>query len=376
MRDDLKGRNLTFTEIAKLVGENWQNLSPAEKERYESQAQAIKDKYLRDLAEYKKTPEYQRYMAYLQEFKAKHAPSQGPYDARTSLIACPLTIFVSADKDASKRVRLSDSGSQSRGSPSANPTRMSRSDSGTSSLKGSEPPTERQQRLDSTVSSGESQNAGASVAPPMTIPSPDESIDSPVLSNGDRSPVPTAYLRDLSRLSAPSSSSLGDDQGREQQNIQRHLPSLSDVFDEQNRLLGTMSPSNECNGFHFPVAHASNAGPPLGYNGVNSRGPTFRTEQASPSISSQSPQNPPYSHSRTPADGSLPIHALLASRPEAAYRPEVAYESSQPPLHAHESSFHVEQKPLLTHQSPNGVGFPTANGAHLSTTPKFWSITN
>lgn len=73
MRDELKGRNLTFTEIAKLVGENWQSLSQAEKEPYESQAQAIKDRYHNDLAEYKKTPEYKKYMTYLQEFKAKHA---------------------------------------------------------------------------------------------------------------------------------------------------------------------------------------------------------------------------------------------------------------------------------------------------------------
>lgn len=72
MREDLKGRNLTFTEIAKLVGENWQNLSAAEKEPYESQAQAVKEKYQRDLADYKKTPHYKRYMQYLQEFKAKH----------------------------------------------------------------------------------------------------------------------------------------------------------------------------------------------------------------------------------------------------------------------------------------------------------------
>jgi hypothetical protein len=78
MREELKGRNLSFTEIAKLVGENWQNLTSAEKEPFESQAQAIKDKYLSDLSEYKKTPEYRKYMSYLQEFKAKHAsPSQG-----------------------------------------------------------------------------------------------------------------------------------------------------------------------------------------------------------------------------------------------------------------------------------------------------------
>lgn len=73
MREDLKGQNLTFTEIAKLVGENWQGLTQAEKEPYERDAQAAKEKYNRDLAEYKKTPDYKKYLQYLQEFKAKHA---------------------------------------------------------------------------------------------------------------------------------------------------------------------------------------------------------------------------------------------------------------------------------------------------------------
>jgi len=78
MREELKGRNLTFTEIAKLVGENWQSLSQAEKEPFESQAQAIKDRYHADLAEYKKTPDFKKYCAYLQDFKAKHSlPPQG-----------------------------------------------------------------------------------------------------------------------------------------------------------------------------------------------------------------------------------------------------------------------------------------------------------
>lgn len=80
MREELKGRNLGFTEIAKLVGENWQNLTAADKEPFESQAQAMKDKYLRDMAEYKKTPEYLKYQAYLADFRAKHGPpSQGAY---------------------------------------------------------------------------------------------------------------------------------------------------------------------------------------------------------------------------------------------------------------------------------------------------------
>jgi hypothetical protein len=73
MRDDLKGRQLTFTEIAKLVGENWQNLSALEKEPFESQAQTAKERYNRDLAEYKKTVEYRKYLEYLQDFKEKHS---------------------------------------------------------------------------------------------------------------------------------------------------------------------------------------------------------------------------------------------------------------------------------------------------------------
>jgi len=45
----------------------------AEKEPYESQAQAAKDKYNNGLAEYKKTPEHKRYQEYLEEFKARYA---------------------------------------------------------------------------------------------------------------------------------------------------------------------------------------------------------------------------------------------------------------------------------------------------------------
>lgn len=73
MREDLKSQNLSFTEIAKLVGENWQNLVPMEKEGYESQANADKEKYHRDLMEYKKTADYKKYIQYLQEFKDKQA---------------------------------------------------------------------------------------------------------------------------------------------------------------------------------------------------------------------------------------------------------------------------------------------------------------
>jgi hypothetical protein len=87
MREDLKSQNLTFTEIAKLVGEHWQNLDPAEKEVYESQANAAKDKYHRDLAEYKKTPDYRKYAHYLQEFKERQAKQhQGSLPAMMKMI--------------------------------------------------------------------------------------------------------------------------------------------------------------------------------------------------------------------------------------------------------------------------------------------------
>jgi len=76
MREDLKGRHLSFTEIAKLVGENWQNLSASEKEPYEAQAFAAKEKYNNEMVEYKKTESYGEYTLYLNEFKAKQNQHQ------------------------------------------------------------------------------------------------------------------------------------------------------------------------------------------------------------------------------------------------------------------------------------------------------------
>lgn len=242
-----------------------------------------------------------------------------------------------ADKDASKRVRLSDSGSQGRGSPSGTPTRTSRSGSGSESRKGSEPPAGRQQRLGSSVSMTESQNS-ASADPSMPNASPVASMDSPAISSGDHSPTFSPNQRDLPPLSGPASSSQGDDRTTEQFSMQRHLPSISDVFDGQNRLIRGVSPSCEANGFHYP--------------GVDARPATFRGEQAS----SRSSSNPSLGQSRTSPDGPLPIRALLESRPEPTF------EASQPPHPLHSSSFHLEQK--LAHQNQaNAAGLPAINGA-------------
>ncbi|PVH71684.1 hypothetical protein DL98DRAFT_93517 [Cadophora sp. DSE1049] len=95
MREELKGRNLSFTEIAKLVGENWRNLSPAEKEPYDQQGFSAKERYNNELAEYKKTDSYEEYLRYLAEFKARHSTPQqdisGMYSSKSRTKM--LTIF-------------------------------------------------------------------------------------------------------------------------------------------------------------------------------------------------------------------------------------------------------------------------------------------
>lgn len=78
MRETLKGQELSFTEIAKIVGERWQVLPADSRDACERQANSAKEKYYAELAEYKKTPEYETYQKYLEEFKAKHAaPPKG-----------------------------------------------------------------------------------------------------------------------------------------------------------------------------------------------------------------------------------------------------------------------------------------------------------
>jgi hypothetical protein len=64
---------LTFTEIAKVVGERWQVLPAAEREACERQANTAKERYYAELAEYKKTSQYESYQKYLEDFRQKHA---------------------------------------------------------------------------------------------------------------------------------------------------------------------------------------------------------------------------------------------------------------------------------------------------------------
>ena len=77
VRDDVKSENLSFTEIAKRVGERWQTLSPEKREPFEAKARAAKEEYLAELARYKKTDQYREHAQYLADFKAKQSSETG-----------------------------------------------------------------------------------------------------------------------------------------------------------------------------------------------------------------------------------------------------------------------------------------------------------
>ncbi|KFY09201.1 hypothetical protein V492_05571 [Pseudogymnoascus sp. VKM F-4246] len=131
MREDLKGRPLSFTEIAKLVGENWQNLSPSEKEPYEQQAFSAKEKYTAELSEYRKTESYRLYSEYLIEFKAKQLQLQesnqeGMVTSRADPKGPKLT--VTALNENSKRPKLENqnTSSTSTATKSSTPSNLSR----------------------------------------------------------------------------------------------------------------------------------------------------------------------------------------------------------------------------------------------------------
>ncbi|KAK6529872.1 hypothetical protein TWF281_009028 [Arthrobotrys megalospora] len=76
VREELKGQNLSFTEIARLVGERWKVLPPEQKEEYEYRAGVMKDRYNQELAAYKKTDQFKEYSQYLLEFKSKEAAKE------------------------------------------------------------------------------------------------------------------------------------------------------------------------------------------------------------------------------------------------------------------------------------------------------------
>jgi hypothetical protein len=72
IREDVKGQDLSFAEIAKLVGENWRLLSSPQKRPYEVRAAFAKERHTFELAQFKKTENYRNYMRYLADFKVRN----------------------------------------------------------------------------------------------------------------------------------------------------------------------------------------------------------------------------------------------------------------------------------------------------------------
>jgi hypothetical protein len=67
-------------------------LPAAEREAYERQANGAKERYYAALADYKKTPQYDAYQKYLEDFKAKHAvPTKGQSTPHCPSISNTLT---------------------------------------------------------------------------------------------------------------------------------------------------------------------------------------------------------------------------------------------------------------------------------------------
>ncbi|KAI1178713.1 hypothetical protein F4777DRAFT_575653 [Nemania sp. FL0916] len=292
MREDLKGQNLTFTEIAKLVGENWQNLGRTEKEPFERQANEAKEKYSNNLSEYKKTAECKKYNEYLREFRKRQA-------AQTQ------------EKDAAKRLKTdaeSTRGSSTSAASIGPGGTTSGTGSGSESQHGSEPPPSRRQRLDSIASMS------------TAISHADETLTSPRVraqeetGRSRRRDLPSAHSRETSIHSTSHRNVWGDSQ-----DVPRDIPNSGVPWLDPRTAPPTISQSPETAALgaysgQSPHIHRLSRGSGSSASGSASlsQTPSLKHEQSSHGSASSSSSHLP----RTPSDASLPIHALLSSRPE------------------------------------------------------------
>lgn len=58
VRAELKQQNKSFTDLAKIIGDRWKNISAEEKELYETNALEAREDYLQKIEEYQKTESY------------------------------------------------------------------------------------------------------------------------------------------------------------------------------------------------------------------------------------------------------------------------------------------------------------------------------
>ncbi|KAI0428800.1 hypothetical protein F5Y09DRAFT_332303 [Xylaria sp. FL1042] len=325
MREDLKGQNLTFTEIAKLVGENWQNLSRAEKEPFEKQANEAKEKYNQMLSEYKKTSECKKYNEYLLEFRKRQATQ-------------------SQEKDAAKRLKTdaeSTRGSSTSGVSIGPGGTTSGTGSGSESQHGSEPPPSRRQRLGSIASL----STGASQVEESTSPL---ILSQEEAHHGRRRGLSSPHSRDGSIHSANHRMGWVDGQY-----FSADIPSSGVPWLDARTAppIVTQSPEASAPSIHPGQSSRSNGrsrGSKSSVSTSMSQPPSLHHEPSSHGSNSSTSPYPP----RTPSDASLPIHALLSSKPES---PASSY--VQTPPHTMSGQISQVALPLQPAQSRIPGGF-------------------
>lgn len=204
---------------------------------------------------------------------------------------------------------------------------------------------------------------------PKTVTTDVHSERSPTFSASPTEPaIPYNHRRDAN---------WPDDQRVEQRQdhpgAHRPLPSFADVFDGAGPgRLPSMGHAPD-NGFPFPRTHASPGPPPGLINGEN-RPPGVRHEQSSAGGSASSSASS-FGYPRTPTEGPLPIHALLASKPhphpfEIAQHQQAVFQPRPPSSMSMEHK--QQQQHPFSHQGPNGRG-PSSimSGAPLRYNPRF-----
>ncbi|KAL0142403.1 hypothetical protein V8B55DRAFT_1497653 [Mucor lusitanicus] len=78
VRAELKQQNKSFTDLAKIIGDRWKNISPEGKELYETNALRAREDYLKKIEEYQKTESFRKYQQYISDFKAENEAAARP----------------------------------------------------------------------------------------------------------------------------------------------------------------------------------------------------------------------------------------------------------------------------------------------------------
>jgi hypothetical protein len=336
MREELKGRNLSFTEIAKLVGENWQNLSPAEKEPYEQQAFSAKDRYNNELSEYKKTENYKEYSLYLADFKARHSTA---LQGKPAVTAFPLP--------SSKNLLLTTSANDSE--VAKRPKLEAHTNSGFSSVSGS---SSTSQHGETPIGRKRVESSGSTTGqwhpPEAPIPISPQVLNMPPLSIaiGTSKPQNSPVVTSPTILPGYRDSIFGGSQQlvawregqRDDTPTHNQLPRISSVTDSRSSL-----PSNAAQDSRNLTGSQQHAHRTL--QGQNHPPPLLTSESTNRSTSSASTASSAFFTPRTPLepplDRALPIPALY---------PQKSYENQLPPLRP---SLSPQTTVVTTQQSPN-----------------------